>query len=245
MKHVLLLKAGDAAPAVRLAVGDYDRWFVQSLGLSGFSFDRVDVHRRQKLPERPRDYDAVMMTGSPLSVTQPEPWMSEAADYLVDAAQARVPVLGVCFGHQLLGQVFGGPVLRNPLGRELGSIEVSLTPAGLKDPLFAGLPERFTVQATHEDIVGALPSGAVGLAANGHTALQAMAIGPHVRGVQFHPEASPDAIKQVIEARAPALDVEGQQRGLSRGERVRALLAGIRPSPYGPAILANFLSRFT
>ncbi|QQR42926.1 glutamine amidotransferase [Myxococcus xanthus] len=245
VKNVLLLKAGDAAEAVRVSVGDYDRWFLQAIGLSGYRFDIVLAHRGAPLPTRADGYDAVMMTGSPLSVTALEPWMKRAADFMVEAGERGTPVLGVCFGQQLLAHAYGGRVSRNPQGRETGSVEVTLTEAGKQDPLFDGVPERFIAQATHEDIVSHLPDGAQVLAGNANTAAQALAFRPTVRGVQFHPEAGVDTLRAVIEARWEGLERDSVAQGAAPGEYVRQLLAGLTPSPAGRRILLNFLERFT
>ena len=245
MKNVLLLKAGDAAHSVRLSVGDYEHWFVGSLGSGGCQFDILHVHRGAKLPESAAGYDAVMMTGSPLSVTRPEPWMERAAEFMVGAAAHGVPVLGVCFGHQLLAYAHGARVVRNHQGREIGTVEVALSEAGREDPLFHGLPERFTVQATHEDIVEQPPAGTTVLAGNANTAVQALAFGPLIRGVQFHPEVQPEAMRALILARAEKLEVEATARGHAPGERMTRLLAGLAPSPAGRRILENFVERFT
>jgi GMP synthase (glutamine-hydrolysing) len=245
VKNVVLLKAGDAAAQVRMSSGDYDRWFLQTLGLSAYRFDIIQAHRGEKLPEDLSGYDAVMMTGSPLSVTQREPWMERAAEFMVNAAERGLPVLGVCFGHQLLAHAYGGQVGRNPLGREIGTVEVQLTAQGRADPLFHGLPERLAVQTTHEDIVVQLPAQATVLAGNANTAVQALAFRPHVRGVQFHPELQEDTMRAVIQARAEGLEAEALRRGQPAGERVPRLLAGVAPTPVGPRILTNFLERFS
>ncbi|WP_426754108.1 glutamine amidotransferase [Myxococcus sp. Y35] len=245
VKNVLLLKAGDAAASVRVSVGDYDRWFLQTIGLSGYRFDIVPVHRGAPLPTSADRYDAVMMTGSPLSVTALAPWMERAAEFMVEAGERGTPVLGVCFGQQLLARAYGGRVSRNPEGRETGSIQVTLTEAGRQDPLFDGVPERFTAQATHEDIVSQVPGGAQVLAGNANTAAQALAFRPNVRGVQFHPEAGVDAMRAVIEARREGLEQAAVARGAAPGEHVRQLLAGLTPSPAGRRILLNFLERFS
>jgi len=245
MKNVLLLKAGEAAASVRLSVGDYDRWFLQTVGLSGYRFDIIPVHQGAKPPEDMAGYDAVMMTGSPASVTQLEPWMKHAAEFMVDAAERNLPVLGVCFGHQLLAHAYGGRVVRSPRGREIGTVEVELTAEGRADPLFRGLPSRLAVQTTHEDMVLEPPPGTVVLAGNGHTAIQALAFRPSSRGVQFHPEVQPDAMRVLIQARAEKLEAEATARGQAPGERVPRLLAGLAPTPSGRQILVNFLEHFT
>ncbi|ATB42373.1 GMP synthase [Cystobacter fuscus] len=245
MKNVLLLKAGDAARPVQLSVGDYDQWFVESLGPDGCRFDILHAHQGAELPPSAAGYDAVMMTGSPKSVTQLEPWMERAADFMRGAAARGIPVLGVCFGHQLLAHAHGARVVRNTQGREIGTVEVRLSPEGRRDPLFHELPETFAVQATHEDIVERPPEGATVLAGNENTAVQALAFGPLIRGVQFHPEVHPAAMRALILARQEKLEAEAAARGQPPGERVPRLLAGITPAPAGHAILRNFLERFT
>ncbi|MBN8466026.1 glutamine amidotransferase [Corallococcus exiguus] len=245
MKNVLLLKAGDAATSVQLSVGDYERWFLQTIGLSGQRFDILPVHKGAPLPKDAKGYDAVMMTGSPLSVTQREPWMERAGAFMVEAGEQGIPVLGVCFGQQLLAEAYGGKVTRNPNGRETGTVEVTLSPEGRADPLFTGLPERFAVQETHEDIVSRLPEGATVLAGNANTANQALAFRPNVRGVQFHPEMPTDAMRAVILAREDKLESLGRDQGIPEGEYVPRLLSGIAPTPHAHRVLMNFLEHFT
>ena len=227
-KQLLLLKTGDVAHAVFERVGDYDRWFVPALRASGVSCKVVQVHRGEALPEG----DGLLITGSPLSLTEPAPWMHRLAKTLRQRIEHGTPVLGVCFGHQLLSLAYGMPVVRSPRGREIGTVSVQLTAEGRRSPLFARCPEQFWAQATHEDVPELLPDGATELAGNAH-GLQAMSVAPHAFGVQFHPELSPEGMQAVIRARRAALQREG------RG--VRELEAGVRQTPIGARLLANFL----
>ncbi|MBX5483304.1 MAG: glutamine amidotransferase [Myxococcaceae bacterium] len=243
MSRVLLLKCGTANPAVSARLGDYDRWFVQAFGGEGHHFEVWQAWLGEKAP-RADSFDAVIATGSPLSVTAFSPWMQDAAGWLLDAAGAGVPVLGVCFGHQLLAHALGAHVARNPNGREIGTITCELTNAGAADPLFEGVRSSFAVQATHEDVVDRWPDTLRPLAKNANTALQAFAFGEHVRAVQFHPEIDAAAIKALIEARTSRLEAEARARGADPKEHLRALYAGIRPTPSGPQILKNFLRHF-
>lgn len=229
--------------SVRL--GDYDRWFVQVLGRDRFDFHIVHAHLGEPLPRKVRDFDAIIATGSPSSVTEEAPWMRAAGEFLVDAADQRVPVLGVCFGHQLLAWMHGAQVVQNPSGREIGTVTCELSDAGIEDPLFDKVPQRFEVQATHGDDVVRPPPALEPLASNAHTALQAFRVGRFIRGVQFHPEIDPATMKAMVDARADRLREEAADRREDPEVRMRALYAGVRPSPAGRQILENFLHHFT
>ncbi len=241
--RVVVLKCGDTAPSVRVALGDYDRWFAEALGGQARPHV-VEAHLRSPLPD-PRRFDAVIATGSPSSVIEAAPWMRRASEWLLGAAERRVPVLGVCFGHQLLAAAFGAQIRRSPRGREIGTIACALTEAGARDPLFEGVPGVFEVQATHEDEVSDPPASLEALASNDHGAWQAFRAGSCVRAVQFHPEMSAAAIAALIRARAATLEADAAERGgEAPGGLVRGLLAGIRQTPWGRRILRNFVERF-
>jgi GMP synthase (glutamine-hydrolysing) len=219
-KRVLLLKPG--VTSSRATLGDYEVWFSRA---AQATMHPVELHAGERPP--PIDgFDAVIMTGSPLSVTARAEWMEHAADYLVDAAEHGKPVLGVCFGHQLLAWRHGAQVVQNPLGRELGTVWIEQTQAGRGSPLFAGLPERFDTQATHGDIVLPGPAHLQVLASNAHCEVQAFAVGPRSFGVQFHPEMDAASIGFCIEAeRAPEV-------------KARAVA---RDTPWGARLLQRFL----
>jgi GMP synthase (glutamine-hydrolysing) len=243
LKKVLLLKAGEAANPVRLWVGDYERWFQRVL-CGEAKLEVLRVSQGAKPPRTLDGYDALMMTGSPSSVTSPTDWMIRSAELLKKAGDRGLPVLGVCFGHQLLGFAYGSQVILNPQGREIGSIQVELTPEGRTDPLFANLPDVFWVQTTHEDVVSSLPNGARHLALNQQTTIQSFGIGRNVRGVQFHPEMEPEVMTALVRARAQILEREACRRGRAEGEWIRELVSGIRPTRAGKRILLNFLRNF-
>src|SRR3546814_17012152 len=97
-------------------------------------------------------------------VTERRDGSEATAAWLREAAHAGVPVFGICYGHQLLAHALGGEVGDNPNGRKMGTVAVELLPAAADDPLFAGLPDRFLAQATHQQRVLRAPAGAPVLA---------------------------------------------------------------------------------
>ena len=141
----------------------------------------------QALPAQ-ADIAGVVVTGSHSMVSDREPWSEAAAAWLRDAVAAEVPVLGICYGHQLLAHALGGEVGYHPQGIELGTVPVSLHDAAQDDPLFAGLPTQFDAQAAHRQSVRRLPEGATLLAGNHFEPHHAFRFGTRAWGVQFHPE---------------------------------------------------------
>jgi GMP synthase (glutamine-hydrolysing) len=206
--------------------GDYPRWFERALG---FEMPVMRAHAGERLGqalerERPR---GIIVTGSPLSVTERAPWMVELGDELLRIAVQGTPVLGVCFGHQLLARAAGGEVVQNPRGREIGTVRVQLTEAGRKDVLFASWADRaeIEVQATHLDAVDPLPPGAQVLASNENTAAQAYRLSETVAGVQFHPELWAEAMRDLILSRRDKLTAEGRDAD-ALARQVREVDAG-------------------
>jgi GMP synthase (glutamine-hydrolysing) len=204
--NILIVQTGTAAPELVRDHGDYPAWFQQSLGEK---YKVIRAHEGEKLPGGTPQ--GIIVTGSPLSVTENAPWMLELGAQLLEAGKRGAQVLGVCFGHQLLAKAAGGEVILNPRGREIGTISVQLTEAGRRDPLFAWASGgEIEVQATHVDAVDPLPAHATLLASNENCAAQAYRLSSTVAGVQFHPEAPPDALRDLILSRSEKIRAEGR-----------------------------------
>jgi GMP synthase (glutamine-hydrolysing) len=230
---VLLVQLGQAPPPVRERFGDYQSWFERAWDGPMTEYDGRSGGRG---PD-PRNFAAVIVSGSRMSLANPEPWMDDAADLLRRAYDAGTPTLGICFGHQLIAYTFGGKVKRNPRGWEIGTCEVTLNPHGAADPLFDGLDSTLRVNLTHEDVV--CPDSLVGstlrnLATSELCDVQALAYGDHVRGVQFHPEISGAICSAYIDAR----------RHLLTDRDPDALIARTRDSEQGVAVMRNFRRHF-
>jgi GMP synthase (glutamine-hydrolysing) len=123
-------------------------------------------------------------------------------------------------------------VARNPLGREIGTIEVTLNGSARSDPLFGGLPERIRMQSTHVEAVVELPSGARRLGSSAGDPNQAFAVGERAWGVQFHPEFDADVVRGYLSARRELL--------LGEGFDPEALQGAASDSPHGAALLRRF-----
>ena len=200
-----MLVTGDPVPGVEARRGPFVALIRGVLGDAwAGTIDVLDA-RRGELPTS-GDAGAVVITGSPESVTSRAPWILEAERAVAAVVRAGVPTLGICFGHQLLGQALGGLVETNPRGREIGSVRLAPLES---DPLLGAAVVPFVANMSHRDSITRLPPGARVLAETELEAYAAVRFGPRAWGVQFHPEFDGDVMRGYIDARRSALVAEG------------------------------------
>ncbi len=228
-RPVLIVKTGSTMPHLAAERGDYEDWIAD--GLSVPDVRTVAVEAGEALPD-PETLRGVVVTGSSALVTDRLDWSERTGAWLRAAVDAEIPMLCICYGHQLLADTLGGTVGANRKGREIGAIDVTLNEAGRADPLFEGLPETLRVSSSHRQQVLALPEGAVALGHNEMDPHQAYRLGARVWGVQFHPEWDDGVIRAYLEARREVLREEGLDP--------EALLDRVAPSAHGERILENF-----
>ena len=150
----------------------------------------------------------LVVMGGPMSagdLDRHPPLRAELA-LIEEALRSGVPVLGVCLGSQLIARVLGADVAPAPQ-QEIGWGGVALTDAAAEDPLFAGVPRRFTVFHWHGDAF-ALPAGCERLAWSARTDCQAFRYGAPERGAYgllFHLEVTPGIVQSMTVAFAGEL----------------------------------------
>lgn len=230
---LLVLVAGDALPQVAAVHGEFAKW-IERAASTVWSGDYI-LHdlRSEEEPPDCRSVAGVIITGSASSVTERAPWMLRAEAYIRNVVELQVPLFGICFGHQLMAQALGGEVGKNPRGREIGTVRVSCFD---DDPLFEGLGETLTVNATHVDTVVVVPPGARSIARTSIEDNAVIDFGPFARGVQFHPEVDGAVMRGYIEVRRPLIVEEGLDAD--------ALHTGAVDTPDGRALLENFIRAF-
>lgn len=230
MKEIVLLQVGNTSKAVAEKKGDYDRWFQQGLGVEQ-GYCVVRVRDGESLPELGK-YSAIVVTGSSAMVTDREPWSVNTAKYLAAEASKGAYILGICYGHQLLADALGGKVDYNPNGRQIGTVEATLTTEGKTDPLLEGIGDPLVVQTSHSQSVIHPPQGAVRLALSPKDPNHALRYSNTVWGLQFHPEFDGWTTARYIDERADRIAAEGQNP--------RELLSKVKDSHHGFALLKRF-----
>ena len=236
MRPLLIAKAGETLASVRARRGDYEDWILAGLGLTWERALVVRVFAGEALPSCD-SVAGVVVTGSSAMVSAREPWSERTAGWLRGAVAAGTPVLGICYGHQLLAHALGGRVGRNPRGREIGTIELELEPAAQADPLLGALPGRCRAQATHVESVLELPPGARALASSAGDPTQAFAAGTAAWGVQFHPEFDADVMRSYLEGRRELIAGEGLDAA--------GLLERVEETPHAARLLQRFAGLLT
>ena len=217
----------------------FPHWIRVAAGLGAAEAVSVDVERGDALPPHgatvaaKAGYAGVIVTGSGAMVTDRLPWSERTAAWLGEAARAGTPLLGICYGHQLIAHALGGEVGDNPGGREMGTVELEVAPGADGDALFAGLPDRFPAQATHLQSVLRMPEGATLLARSAGDACHAFRWGAATWGVQFHPEFSTTHMRGYVQARREALAREGRDPA--------CMVAGIAAAPHARRVLRRFV----
>lgn len=194
---ICIIKTGSALPEIAGTQGDFEDWIHAGLlvGLpeteGALSIEVLDARSDdQTLVALPpvSQCAGIVVTGSHAMVTDAAPWMVALESWLRDASLGGVPVLGICFGHQMVAHALGGLVGPHLDGLELGSVRVAVRVDVSGDPLWQDMPAEFDANAVHYQTVIRLPADAVALAANLHEPHRAFRWRSNVWGVQFHLE---------------------------------------------------------
>lgn len=229
----------DASP-----IPHHEEWFRTALAnrLNVIQFKTIHV-ADEPIPTLDQA-DGVIIGGSSHSVTEELPWMQKLEKVVQSLYQKQIPLLGICFGHQIIAKTLGGTVQEGKNGIELGAHTITLSQDGLKDSLFENVSRTFASGMYHEDVVVEPPKKPtpIELASNDRYHHQALAYGDHVRTVQFHPEFTCPLLTGLIEhRREKLLKKHGSHINL---DQMIYTLEQNDVSKSGKQILENFIDYF-
>lgn len=187
-----ILQTGLAPEALAPEMGDYPDMFARLLDGHGFTFRTWKVVE-EEFPSDVHQADGWLITGSRHGVYEDHPWIPPLEAFIRDAFAARVPVVGICFGHQIVAQAMGGKVERYAGGWAVGATEYD----------FGG--ETLRLNAWHRDQVVQAPAGATVIATNDFCANAALLYDDRALTVQAHPEFRPEFVDGLMRTRGKGL----------------------------------------
>ncbi|EEW25449.1 type 1 glutamine amidotransferase [Rhodobacter ferrooxidans] len=170
-----ILQTGLAPDALAGEMGDYPDMFAQLLAGRGLTFRTFRVVEME-FPSDVHQADGWLITGSRHGAYEDLPFIKPLEDFIRKAIAEKVPLVGICFGHQIVAQALGGKVERHAGGWAVGPTEYD----------FGG--QKLTLNAWHRDQVTELPPGAEVVACNDFCQNAALVYGDRAFTVQAHPE---------------------------------------------------------
>jgi GMP synthase-like glutamine amidotransferase len=224
-----ILETGVPPPDLQARFGLYGAMFEHLLGGTTFDWALYDV-RAGAFPARPEECDGYVITGSAAGVYDPEPWIGETQTFL-QSAKGNAALVGVCFGHQLMAQAFGGRVIKSPKGWGVGLHRYEVV--GHR----AWMDEARTIAAaaSHQDQVVEAPPNTTVLAASDFTPLGMLVYDDQPAiSIQLHPEFDPAYAQALIELR----------RGSRYGEAQADAAINSLDEPDDRARLGRWIGRF-
>lgn len=195
MKYIYIVKTGTTFNTTKDKYDDFDKWIVDILKTK--KVKTIDIQNNENLPNL---YNAkgFIITGSHSMVSEELNWSLKLEKYIQKIALKNIPLLGICYGHQLIAKSLGGLSNFNKKGKEIGSVKIIQTKEAKKDPVFKNIPLLFHAHETHYQSAIKLPPNSTILAKNYHEKHQAVRFKKYIWGVQFHPEFDNDIMKEYI-----------------------------------------------
>lgn len=194
-----ILKTGAPPAQLEERFGGYDAMFPALLG-DDYEWRSYDAAAGE-LPEQPEDEDAYIVTGSPAGVYEDHEWIGELKEFL-RRAKGKAKLIGVCFGHQIMAEAFGGKVEKSHKGWGVGlqTYKICESAPWMDD---AG---EVSIPVSHQDQIVRQPPESRILAASGFTPFGVLEYRDQPAiSFQFHPEFEPEFAKALIESRRERL----------------------------------------
>ncbi len=195
-----ILSAGAPPSTLSPRFGDYPAMFRALLADGGHDWTAYDV-RHGEYPDQPEACEGYIVTGSSSGVYDPDPWIGDLKAFLVQA-KGRAALVGVCFGHQVMAEAFGGKVIKSPKGWGIGLHTHAVRDRRKWMEAAAAGTSAFALAASHQDQVVEVPPDAAVLAGSDFCPNGLIAYGgQRAMSMQLHPEFEPAYAQALIAGR--------------------------------------------
>jgi GMP synthase-like glutamine amidotransferase len=208
---IAILETGAPPSSLTPRFGRYGGMFEHLLGETAYDWTTIDV-QSAPLPVRPEDYDGYLITGSAAGVYDPEPWIAATREFLRQT-KGKAAIVGVCFGHQLMAEAFGGQVIKSPKGWGLGLHRYEIR----ERRSWMDAATTIAAAASHQDQVVVPPPNTTVVARSEFTPYGMLAYDDQPAiSIQLHPEFDPAYAKALVEGR------RGVRYGVDEADRALA-----------------------
>lgn len=210
-KPIAIIQTGKPVDTALKKYGHFNQWFIKAMRIDESFTETYAVYEDLSFPDI-NNISGLIISGSPSMVTEKNHWSEKTIEYLTQFLDSTIPVLGVCYGHQLLAKLLGGTVDWNPLGRQMGQVSVDFNDEINNDRLFQPLlsqKQPLPFIATHQQAVTELPDEVTILGTTVLDKHHCFRYKKHMWGLQFHPEFNAAIIKDYISTRSSDLIKEG------------------------------------
>ncbi len=232
---ISIIEVGRVPTALQSRFDPFPQMFRSMFEESGraFTFETIHVLDGQELPD-PESLEGILITGSPAGVYEDHAWLEPLRVFIRGAYQADTPMVGICFGHQIMADALGGIVQKSEKGWGLGRHSYNVV--GRPDFL-ADAPETLNLVCSHQDQVIVAPDNADVILASAFTPNAGLAY-KNGKAISFqpHPEFSDEFTKALIEIRRGTVPE-------SELEKAAASFAGTSDSSLVRGYIAQFMSK--
>ncbi|MGO1119783.1 glutamine amidotransferase-related protein [Rhodovibrionaceae bacterium A322] len=228
---VAILETGRPTEEFKEKYGTYSGMFVTLFkDVAAWEFEIIHLLDGQDLPA-PADFDAYIITGSAFGAYDPEPWIPAMEAFIRAVAETNIPLVGICFGHQIIAQALGGTVEKSDKGWGVGvhEYEIQQQESWMEPAL-----DRFAIPVIHQDQVISPPESAKILGGNNFCPFGILSYGQNILTFQGHPE----------HPRTFGSDLLSARRGVRIPEQVADIGLASFNRPGNEKQIAHWIHRF-
>ena len=202
-KTLGILQAGRSPEELVHRYPDYDQLFVHLLGKEAFNY-RTWAVLDNEFPDSLDEADAWLITGSRYGAYEEHDWIAPLETLIRDIYARGTPMVGICFGHQIIAQALGGKVEKFAGGWSVGRVEYALDNSVWGEASEASTP----LMAFHQDQVVRVPEGAVNVGSSSFCENAALLYDSRILTIQPHPEFDKAFVNELLKARSAILPTD-------------------------------------